>query len=530
MAIAIESASIELAYSRRSVETTPAASPPVPEAPAAPAPSDGAGSGPSFSFAALERLGAAVRDVFQRFEAPLALTFDGDDGDEGPDLQNGGGRFSFSASSLSLQGDGFSFSAQRFSFSFGAASLTRPVIESEAAAPTSAAALPPAAEEPAEPPSEAVDVPQLEPLPAPTTPALNKLALDQKSVAFSLRAGSAPVAEAGPSETPAATSAASEAASSGSPAESPSGSPAAPVAAPVAPPVVTASPSVVAAPKASSPAASSESSVAAAPERSSTRATFESVQSRARVRTATPKARNENSEPAIERSPARFSGALKARTSETRFTLDLLTADGDRVRIDFSSLDTFMRLRARGVSEEGALSALDLRQSGSVREIGFDVDGELDADELEQIRELVKDVLKAGKRALRDGGEAFARLAEQGVDASDIAGFALDYSRTETKLLAKYRAVAEGEASAGSGPGTLPPEAAGALGQLADEARALTARAGTLLDGESATVLVEQVLGAAVAPVPVAEPAAEAAPAPEAVAVPARAPAEVEAG
>jgi methyl-accepting chemotaxis protein len=221
--------------------------------------------------------------------------------------------------------------------------------------------------------------------------------------------------------------------------------------------------------------------------------------------------RSRASEPAEREAPrrserggtaSRFSAELRARSSETRFTLDLVTADGDLVRIDFSSLESRLRLRGAAFGEDGLLAAFAGRARGSVRELAFEVQGELDDEELAQIREFVRDVLKAGRRALRDDGDAFARLARQGVEASEIASFALDYRRTETKLLAKYRTVA-GAGNEAAAPASLDADSARAVGRLADEARSLTDQGSRVLLRASAETLVARVLGEAVKPVQV---------------------------
>jgi hypothetical protein len=457
MALVIDSTTLDLSLLRRATtadvpvrEPKPAAPassaaapaaaavPAAERAPAAPAERAAAGaSAPSFSTAALDRLGAAMRDVFQRFEAPLGLFFDGDDGEAGAAARTSGS-LQFSASRVELAGDGFRLSASAFSFSWspaaaGAASSTTkatPVVEADAAAGDPAAQEPPAAS------------------PSPGS--------------------AAPAAE--PNEDPRARSAP--------------------------------------APISASPAAPTPASVATPAESEALRARSELSMARGDTRV---RVRSRASEPAEREAPrrserggtaSRFSAELRARSSETRFTLDLVTADGDLVRIDFSSLESRLRLRGAAFGEDGLLAAFAGRDRGSVRELAFEVQGELDDEELAQLREFVRDVLKTGRRALRDDGDAFARLARQGVEASEIASFALDYRRTETKLLAKYRTVA-GAGNEAAAPASLDADSARAVGRLADEARSLTDQGSRVLLRASAETLVARVLGEAVKPVQV---------------------------
>ncbi|MEE4382144.1 MAG: hypothetical protein V2J02_09140 [Pseudomonadales bacterium] len=479
MALVIDSTTLDLSLVRRATTADAPVQEPKPAVPAPSAEKTQAVAGdaaPRFSTAALDRLGAAMRDVFQRFEAPLALFFDGDDGEESA-APRSTGSLQFSASRVELEGDGFRFSASAFSFSFalGAAS----------AALRGPGAEPPAAvESPADAPA------------ADGERSASTGVLTSRSVAVSLSAGAvqpgAPGAEA-------AAEPGSEQPSAGIPSQGSTAAVAEDAVAPSAPAPVSASPAAPT-PAAVPAPAPSES------ERPASRAEVSVARSdtRVRVRSRLPEPAEREVPRRSERSeaPSRFSADLRARSSETRFTLDLVTADGDLVRIDFSSLESRLRLRGAAFGEDGLLAAFAGRDRGSVRELAFEVQGELDDEELAQIREFVRDVLKAGRRALRDDGDAFARLARQGVEASEIASFALDYRRTETKLLAKYRTVA-GPGDEAAAPASLDGDTAGAVGRLADEARSLTDQGSRLLLRASAETLVARVLGEAVKPVQV---------------------------
>lgn len=187
--------------------------------------------------------------------------------------------------------------------------------------------------------------------------------------------------------------------------------------------------------------------------------------------------------------PARGAEARdRFRSSETRFELDLTTRDGDRLTIAFESYE--QARRAGGV-----------REGDFARTLELSVDGALDARETRQIEMLIGRVIGAGDQALRGRGDALARLADLGAGASEIASFALEYERTETRAVSAYREQGADPAPRGAFRGAIDGAVREALREVAGSARSLIEDAGRLFPPRDAQALVTTLLDASLRPV-----------------------------
>lgn len=141
--------------------------------------------------------------------------------------------------------------------------------------------------------------------------------------------------------------------------------------------------------------------------------------------------------PAPGQAANRVSANSVVALSETRFDLNLTTAEGDAVTIRLRS-EAFSGTESLRATGNGVRLAYDSTVRSSGLDLQVEIDGDLSRRELRQIRGLVSDVLRTGEKALRGGAEAFEGLAERGVRKSEIASYALDYRRTESRAATTY--------------------------------------------------------------------------------------------
>ena len=150
-------------------------------------------------------------------------------------------------------------------------------------------------------------------------------------------------------------------------------------------------------------------------------------------------------------------GALSA--SEINYSLSksssisIQTNDGDMVTIDFAEALAYQRseMNAAYVSqnEDGSTSAVGYSETSESRYhavgFSFSVEGELDEDEKAAIGELVQNVSELADEFFNgDLDKAFEQATQLGFDESELSGFSLQMTRTETISVAQaYAQVAE---------------------------------------------------------------------------------------
>jgi hypothetical protein len=112
-------------------------------------------------------------------------------------------------------------------------------------------------------------------------------------------------------------------------------------------------------------------------------------------------------------------------------SLSILTQDGDRVRIRFRSSEALALQNVTTVAPDTSTSTTTVYAFASGR-VQVGVEGELDADELKAIGDLMEKVdALAAQFFDGDAQAAFSAAAELGFDAGEIAGFALRLSVKE---------------------------------------------------------------------------------------------------
>jgi len=150
-------------------------------------------------------------------------------------------------------------------------------------------------------------------------------------------------------------------------------------------------------------------------------------------------------------------GALSA--SEINYSLSksssisIQTNDGDTVTIDFAEALAYQRSEVNAAyaanNEDGSTSAVGYSEVSESRYhavgFSFSVEGELDEDEKEAIGALVQDVSKLADEFFNgDLDKAFEQATQLGFDESELSGFSLQMTRTETVSVAQaYAQVAE---------------------------------------------------------------------------------------
>jgi hypothetical protein len=133
-----------------------------------------------------------------------------------------------------------------------------------------------------------------------------------------------------------------------------------------------------------------------------------------------------------------------AVTAERSFSLQVTTRDGDVATIHLDSSVSTSRSLHYGETGDG----FSLTQEGSTlrnRELGFRVEGELDEEEMQAIRELVAGAERISNRFYAgDVEKALDKALQLGFDTDEIAGYSLDLNqRIESRATVAYREVME---------------------------------------------------------------------------------------
>ena len=129
----------------------------------------------------------------------------------------------------------------------------------------------------------------------------------------------------------------------------------------------------------------------------------------------------------IERSGAR------SYTLDETFEFEIRTNDGDIIRLNIG----------RGMSHESSFGAAYSEQSNSYTNISYSIDGDLDEDELAALDELFFKVNKLADSFFSGHIEqAFKQAMRLDYDSTELAGFSLNLSQTQT-MAETYREIAQ---------------------------------------------------------------------------------------
>ena len=132
--------------------------------------------------------------------------------------------------------------------------------------------------------------------------------------------------------------------------------------------------------------------------------------------------------------PAAVAYGRYEEAASNRFSFELTTADGDRVRINATSLRASL---FEGAVADGRNLDMLLQYQQAQAESNrffFSVEGELDEDELAAINELLQQVNDIAEQFFAgDLEQAFNSAMELGYDASEIAQFSLNLQQTSVQ-------------------------------------------------------------------------------------------------
>ncbi|MBK1641899.1 hypothetical protein CKO12_08445 [Chromatium okenii] len=155
-------------------------------------------------------------------------------------------------------------------------------------------------------------------------------------------------------------------------------------------------------------------------------------------------------------------GAAQRYQKAEDFQLSLRTKDGDTVKVSFSrALDAQVSLGVAADGKGNQALALDVSRSSSTG-YQFTVEGNLDAEELEAMQTLVRDVSAVANQFFNgDVQQAFAQAPDIRFDDSQLASMQLRLSRSEqSTAVAQYQQTQQLEPSPQVGAGRR-------LGQMA---------------------------------------------------------------
>lgn len=158
-------------------------------------------------------------------------------------------------------------------------------------------------------------------------------------------------------------------------------------------------------------------------------------------------------EPATQ-GPAAFEQAYSRYDSAQKntFSFSLTTADGDKVTIDASSLRASVT-QQYAAHIDGLESLLDYSKAQSERSsFSFSVEGDLDADELAAINDLLGQVNDLAETFFSGDMEgAFEEALALGYNTSEISAFALNLSQTSVQRVTQaYEGVRGSDANSAS--------------------------------------------------------------------------------
>lgn len=113
------------------------------------------------------------------------------------------------------------------------------------------------------------------------------------------------------------------------------------------------------------------------------------------------------------------------------FSLDLRTQDGDKITVSFAQQNAYESSLGAYSGEDGQAAVFNIDRSAQ-SQYRFSIEGELDADEMDAIQDLIKDVsLIADDFFSGDVQSAFQQASEFQMDTSELASMHLRLTRSE---------------------------------------------------------------------------------------------------
>jgi len=201
-------------------------------------------------------------------------------------------------------------------------------------------------------------------------------------------------------------------------------------------------------------------------------------------------------EDAIRRISADDFDLTRARASErsveVTMSLELRTAEGDVVKLDFRQLDVLTRLSARGANADGDDVRVRARDNATQRFVDMSIHGDLSDHEQSAIDELLGAVIEVANKFFRgDVGAVWARLQTLEFSPEELAEVSLRLSSTYRREAMKLR---EGDDETVRTLAARDRSVASTLTMLADDQRTLIEAARAHFDERSAVRLVKELL------------------------------------
>ncbi len=135
---------------------------------------------------------------------------------------------------------------------------------------------------------------------------------------------------------------------------------------------------------------------------------------------------------------SRYRMVEKSRQQEATLSLELTTAEGDLITLDFSQIDSAERSNFRGVSLEGEQIKDRYYNETMERVVNMSVQGELNAEEQTAIDSVLSSVVDVVQQFFTGNvGQAVTRLKTMDFDAQQLSELSLNMSLTKSAQVSK---------------------------------------------------------------------------------------------
>ena len=135
---------------------------------------------------------------------------------------------------------------------------------------------------------------------------------------------------------------------------------------------------------------------------------------------------------------SRYRLVEKSRQQEATLSLELTTAEGDRITLDFSQIDSVEMSRFRGTSLEGEQIKERSYSENMERVVNMSVLGELNAEEQAAVDSVLSSVVEVVQQFFTGNvGQAMAKLKSMDFDAQQLSELSLNMSLTKSAQVSK---------------------------------------------------------------------------------------------
>lgn len=135
---------------------------------------------------------------------------------------------------------------------------------------------------------------------------------------------------------------------------------------------------------------------------------------------------------------SRYRMVEKSRQQEATLSLELTTAEGDLISLDFSQIDSVEMSRFRGVSLEGEQIKERAYSENMERVVNMSVLGELNAEEQAAVDAVLSSVVEVVQQFFTGNvGQAMAKLKSMDFDAQQLSELSLNMSLTKSAQVSK---------------------------------------------------------------------------------------------